>query len=756
MKNTHEEKMHKEQTEINVKFDVEWFKNQKSVRLLSDKIVEKIAPAISHLEEAEALVQFLRILYANIPTKKKIVTDEDGNQQIRNVQAYDFIDGQIKDFKKLFEKYYNQEHFTYRAKQHFAQFDYADEEKFDKLNYYLWNNIFLTADTPAAIREFKHWMINTKKTISLDPNNKTKYETIFGLYEPIGGTGKSFLLEALCKAITVDEKLIIFDSDIFGFNSHYLKDSIGVLYKDEIGSLTKCKDPLKELITAHSVLVNEKQKPSYRIQKTFSLLISGNKNLGPYLFEDEGDGQRRNATIEARGRLVDCKDQDQKHLINYFKLMLKYCPLDEDIRAYVKSTSTTNEHSYYYWQMVKAIQDLKLEHTKNGQSKQYISSRIKTNIAINNYHLPENDTNFSTLLGKILNTPGFFKIYKPKTCNNKQFIPTAKFLKLKLDENDLIQLEDNEYLLKNKNKPEKTYEQMVEEALGNNPSSPDPDKSSSDETSHEITLTVATEPGINSKQLKKANGTVKELANYLKNVATNTKEKTDAYLISNGYCDKEECERAESNFTEINSILLDCDNEQADKDLITKFMHEHIQLEKVVYQTASSTSEKPKFRVIIPLDEPISLTGNIKMRHIKKAVAEIFKKYTDPKASWFFTPTSNKIETIKYYSGQAYKSWNIISLASNYVGDDATNNYYFENKSQYNNGNNSSWRNLPSVKKCLDGLIKGERDNSINAACYAIQNNFTKADIREFLQEIPPVGEDFNGVIAKFKRQYCR
>ena len=140
------------------------------------------------------------------------------------------------------------------------------------------------------------------------------------------------------------------------------------------------------------------------------------------------------------------------------------------------------------------------------------------------------------------------------------------------------------------------------------------------------------------------------------------------------------------------------------------------------------------------------------MRHIKKAVAEIFKKYTDPKASWFFTPTSDKIETIKYYSGQAYKSWNIISLASNFVGEDAINNYYFENKSQYNNGNNSSWRNLPSVKKCLDGLIKGERDNSINAACYAIQNNFTKADIREFLQEIPPVGEDFNGVIAKFKR----
>lgn len=418
-----------------IKLDAEWFKNQQSVRLLSEKIVEEITPVISHLEEANALVQFLRILDANIPTKKKIVTDEDGNQQVKNVKAYTFTDGLIKDFKKLLKPHYDREHFLYRAKQHFAQFDYPDEEKFDKLNYYLWHNIFLTVNTTSVIREFKHWMINTKKAISLDPNNTTKYETIFGLWEPNGKTGKSFLLEALCKAITIDEKLITIDSRIFKFNSHYLKNAIGVIYKDEIGDLVKHKDELKELITTKIVTVEGKNKDPYFVQKTFSMLVSGNKELAPYLFEDEGDAQRRNATIEARGRIISCEQRD---LINYFKLMLKYCPLDEDTNEYVKNTSTTNEHSLYYWEMVKAIQDLKLQHTKNGQSKQYITTRIKANIAIRKYYLPENDTNFSTLLGKILNTPGFFKTYKHKTCCNKQFIPTNEFLKLKLKEDDYI------------------------------------------------------------------------------------------------------------------------------------------------------------------------------------------------------------------------------------------------------------------------------------------------------------------------------
>lgn len=737
-----------EEKNIEIKFDARWFNNAKDISIYSNEIIQESMKYVANLNITEAKYKMEQIIDFNIPKKLKICTDEDGNAKTIQVNKYDPT---LKTYEKLFDKfetYHNREHFIYRAKQHFAQFDYADEEKFDKLNSYLWEHIFLTADTTSAIREFKHWLINTKKAISLDLNNTTKYETIFGLYQASGGKGKSYLLESLCKAITIDEKLITFDARIFKFNSYLLENAIGVLYKDEIGDLVNHKDKLKELITTKTVTIEEKNKEPYFVPKTFGLLVSGNKRLGSYLFEDEGDGQRRNATIQAIGRLVDC--EEQRDLIDYFKLMLKYCPLDEDTNEYVKNTSTTKKRSDYYWNMVKAIQEYPLfaKDKPVFESRSKLKNHIKANITIKNYNLPEYDGEFDQILNQILEDVDLFMVKTYTTSSAKRFKPKDKFFKLKFDENDFtVQNYDIDQL---KNPVKKTYQQMVDEALGNNPSSPDPDKSS-----HKITLSVATERGINSKQLKKASGTVKELANWLKDVATDTKEKTDANLISNGYCDKEECARKEENFKEINSILLDCDNEQADKDLLTKFMHENIQLEKIVYQTASSTPEKPKFRVIIPLDEPISLTGNIKMRHIKKAVAEIFKKYTDPKASWFFTPTSNKIETIKYYSGQAYKSWNIISLANNYVGEDAINNSYFEVKSQYNNGNNSGWRNFKTVKDCFAGIVKGERDDKIYDACYAILKHFSKVEVREFLDQLfseqPQLKKEFE---AKFRNQY--
>ena len=743
-----------EEKNTEIKFDAEWFKDSRDFSVYEDEIIKESMKYVANLNITKAKSKMLQIIDFNIPKKLKLCTDEDGNAKAVKVNKYNITDNKYAKFFEKFKTEHNREHFYYRAKQHFAQFDYADEEKFDKLNYYLWTNIFLTADTQSAIREFKHWLINTKKAISLDTNNTTKYETIFGLWEPNGKTGKSYLLEAICKAITIDEKLITTNSNIFKFNSYLLEDAIGVIYKDEIGDFVNHKDKLKELITSKTVTLEGKGKDPYFIQKTFSLLVSGNKPLGPYLFDDEGDGQRRNATIKARGRIISCKQRD---LIEYFKLMLKYCPLDEDTNEYVKNTSTTNEHDIYYWEMVKAIQDIEIQDYKNGKPRHEISKIINANIDIRNYHLPKHNGEFDQILDKILETPGFFKVLFRKGCRSKHYKPTAEFIKLKLND-EFIQLEDNEYLLNNNNKPAKTFEQMRDEALGNNPSGPNPGKTSAKDESHKITLSFAVERGTNSTQLEKADFTTKQLADYLISEAPKTEEKTDAYLISNGYSNEDTCGRKEENFTEINSILLDCDNEQADKDLLKKFDCEYFQLEKVVYQTASSTSEKPKFRVIIPLDEPISLTGNIKMRHIKKAVAKIFEKYTDPKASWFFTPTKDKIETIKYYSGQAFKSWDLIQKANEFTAVEALDNACFEEKAKLYNGDNpEGWRNFQAVKDCFTDLREGNRDDLINAACYAMQkNNFTKADIREFLSEIPPVGKDFKDIIVKFTNKYCR
>lgn len=43
---------------------------------------------------------------------------------------------------------------------------------------------------------------------------------------------------------------------------------------------------------------------------------------------------------------------------------------------------------------------------------------------------------------------------------------------------------------------------------------------------------------------------------------------------------------------------------------------------------------------------------------------------------------------------------------------------------------------MPSVKKCLGGLLKGERDSSLNAACYAMKNCGYGGYIGEFLCEV--------------------
>ncbi len=64
----------------------------------------------------------------------------------------------------------------------------------------------------------------------------------------------------------------------------------------------------------------------------------------------------------------------------------------------------------------------------------------------------------------------------------------------------------------------------------------------------------------------------------------------------------------------------------------------------------------------------------------------------------------------------------------------------------------NGWRNLPSVKRCLEGLRKGERDDAINKACYGMRKNGYASDIPTFLDEIV-VPNEFK---AKFRNKYAR
>ena len=66
------------------------------------------------------------------------------------------------------------------------------------------------------------------------------------------------------------------------------------------------------------------------------------------------------------------------------------------------------------------------------------------------------------------------------------------------------------------------------------------------------------------------------------------------------------------------------------------------------------------------------------------------------------------------------------------------------------NPREDGWRKLPSVKYCLGGLTKGERDTSICKACYAMKKLGYGDHIHEFIDEldVPAYFKD------KFKNKY--
>lgn len=752
------------------------FLNKKLITTNAEFITELLIDKVSHIDNnCDAWNTFVSLIDSYIPTKTIEEKSEENPDKInkRTQPLYELTSRQYEKFKEYFDTMYEQSKFNFLLKNHYKQFDYKDTEKFDKLNSYLWNNLFLTTDTNSTIREFKHWMINLKKQMKQDSNLNPEYETIFGLYDTVGGSGKSFIMRALAKAVTVGNKLINFTSSLFsGFNSHYLKDCVGVLYKDEINDLSLYKDNIKEMITATQVEVREKYKPSYFIPKTFAMLITSNKTPGAYLFSDESNNQRRNAVATSLGRLKNC---DEKDLIEYFKLMFKYCPVTEDINDYLSNTVTKNTYTKEYYDMVDAIKSLHYfanKKSKNGPTQAEIKKEL---IARGFFNAETKDDMYRQLhlLKQILENPQFFRTYKIGNCSTKRYISTDRFMSFKNTDTTITY--SNTRDIDFTNLPYITFDKMIEEALGPN-NGPKPTKIIEDineldnisaedisediptETeSKEINLSFATITGtmVKNPEMKKGNLTVKQLSEYLNVISEKTDKKDDAQLISNGYNSFEDLyPRSESSFDRVDSILIDCDNPNNDKTILDNFKNETALNEKIIYETASSNEDKPKFRAIIPLDKPIVFDNKLKMSHIKKAIAKIFKDYTDPKASWFYTPIKSKKDTIKYYPGKPFNSEIILNYANKIYELECDMNNLYTKQAEYRKGDNTSWRNLPSVKYCFAGLTVGERDSSINTACYAIlKNGYSRNDIHDFLSELICQYPDLKEFVSKFKNR---
>ena len=233
-----------------------------------------------------------------------------------------------------------------------------------------------------------------------------------------------------------------------------------------------------------------------------------------------------------------------------------------------------------------------------------------------------------------------------------------------------------------------------------------------------------------------------------------SEEKQNSILIFNGYSSVlGSYRRLESEINRFSTIFLDVDNTQMNQNIIQEFKQEYRDFEFFLYETFSSTKEHPKFRAIILLDDELNWN-----KSAKKAIFNLFRKYADEKASWFFTPTKNKLGTVHHNEGKLYPASKLkekIEEEERRERMKRTNQIIkqFQINTWMKNNNiekKLSWRNLPSVKHCLDGLVVGERDSSINSACYALLKNGYKDFIHEFLSEV----SCDSSILSKFAKRY--
>lgn len=265
-------------------------------------------------------------------------------------------------------------------------------------------------------------------------------------------------------------------------------------------------------------------------------------------------------------------------------------------------------------------------------------------------------------------------------------------------------------------------------------------------------LSICTEPG---KYAKKATRTtLDDVMNHLVDAAA--RQKHDCYLICAGYNPDapDAIPRRESEMPMTDTVLIDCDNDDSDPDIIRKFEEENAQIEYHLWETASSTPEKPKFRAIIPLDNPVKYDSAT-----KKAIAQIYAKWQDEAASWFYLPTEDKLPSYRHHKGHLQNTAQLEFLAEKIrtgaqVKLDMTDLLLPRRKLR------GDWHHLPSVKKVLTNTFTIGRDCAIYGATFAMTHcGYGNADIQDFLDEAAPVlpdkpGEPASAIINKYRKMF--
>lgn len=267
-------------------------------------------------------------------------------------------------------------------------------------------------------------------------------------------------------------------------------------------------------------------------------------------------------------------------------------------------------------------------------------------------------------------------------------------------------------------------------------------------------LSICKEPGCHGKLAVRV--PLDEVVSFFPQMAE--VEKCDNWLVYGGFVDVpgEYLRNESEDIMKMNVVLIDCDNDEGDPDILSKFHKDMEGYRYVTWETYSSTKERPKFRALVPLDATIKYD-----KYVKRAVFKVFSDYTDQRASWFFTPDKGHLHTLQKFDGKPFSSASLLEVANDIRRKDEE----FERRMEaYSHArekmgvkfDSSSWRCLPSVKKCLEGLSSGERQSSLAAACYAMSKYGYKSSIPEFLGEVVASGsqEEFERMKRELARRY--
>lgn len=244
-------------------------------------------------------------------------------------------------------------------------------------------------------------------------------------------------------------------------------------------------------------------------------------------------------------------------------------------------------------------------------------------------------------------------------------------------------------------------------------------------------------------------------------VPENASEEKGGWLFHPAYNESEQnYKRWESQMDKFSTIMIDCDNKTKDPDIINKWYEAMGGYDFIIYETYSSTKELPKFRAIIPMDEELQWSKNAKI-----AIFNTFTQFTDDKATWYFAPTRNKLNTVKANNAgrkfpakllkEKIDTLNLIEQIQN-TQRVLEQSKWEERKEMglVKERERKDYHELPLVQEYLSSF-KGERNSSAHkAACSMFARGYSDFEIKSMLSEGPLDRSEIQTVFNSAKR--CR